>query len=54
LSDRSSGCDPGDLKQVLTVEGRSCMAATSIERSGEFSLAGSKAFSLSPEANQTC
>jgi hypothetical protein len=44
--DRSSGCDLGDLKQVLAVEGGSCVA-TSIERT-VFPLAGSRAFSLSP------
>jgi hypothetical protein len=38
----------GNLKQVLAVE-----AATSIERA-VFPLAGSKAFSLSPDANQMC
>jgi hypothetical protein len=37
---------------VLAVEGVPACAATSIERS-VFPLAGSKAFSLSPEANQT-
>jgi hypothetical protein len=39
----------GDLKQVLTVEGCSCLAGTSIERS-VCPLAGSKAFSFSPES----
>ena len=43
----------GDLKQVWPSKAVPACAATSIERS-TFPLAGSKAFSLSPDANQTC
>jgi hypothetical protein len=43
----------GDLKQVLAVEGSSCVRATPIERT-VFPPSGSKALSLSPEANHTC
>ena len=42
-----------ELKQVLAVEGRSGMRDESIVRT-VLPLAGSKAFSLSPDANQTC
>ena len=43
----------GDLKQVLAVEGGACVAATSIDRT-VFPSSGSRAFSLSPDANHTC
>jgi len=43
----------GDLIQVLAVEAVPACAATSIERT-VFPLSGSRALSLSPDANHTC